>query len=62
MDIHINDEAIMSSPKLMVEAAANLANPIWSPLATDMLTGGSSCFSDARWTNYHGRFYRLSSQ
>jgi hypothetical protein len=46
---------------VVVEAATNLANPSWSPVATNALTGGSSYFSDAEWTNYPGRFYRLRS-
>jgi BspA type Leucine rich repeat region (6 copies) len=44
---------------VVVEASTNLANPSWSPLATNTLTTGSAYFSDRQWTNYHGRFYRL---
>ena len=44
---------------IVVEACTNLVNPAWSPLTTNTLTGGSSYFSDPRWTNYPGRFYRL---
>jgi hypothetical protein len=44
---------------VVVEASTNLANPTWSPVATNTLTGGSSYFSDPQWTNYPGRFYRL---
>ena len=32
----------------------------WSPVATNTLTGGSSCFSDPQCTNYPARFYRHS--
>jgi hypothetical protein len=46
---------------VLVEATTNLAIPVWSPLATNTLTGGSSYFSDPQWTNYPGRFYRLRS-
>ena len=46
---------------VVVEASTNLANPIWSPLATNTLTSGSSYFSDPQWTNYPARFYRLRS-
>lgn len=46
---------------IVVEATANLANPTWSPVHTNTLTGGSSYFSDPQWTNYPGRFYRLRS-
>jgi hypothetical protein len=46
---------------VVVEASANLANPIWSPLQTNTLTGASLYFSDPQWTNYPARFYRLRS-
>ena len=46
---------------VVVEACTNLANPTWSPVATNTLTNGSSYFSDARWTNYPARLYRLRS-
>jgi hypothetical protein len=46
---------------VVVEAATNLANPVWIPVSTNTLTGGSSYFSDPQWTNYPGRFYRLRS-
>ncbi len=44
---------------VVVEASTDLANPSWSPLQTNTLTGGSSYFRDHDWTNYPGRFYRL---
>jgi len=44
---------------VVVEAATNLANPAWTPVGTNTLIGGSSYFSDSRWTNYPGRFYRV---
>ena len=47
---------------IVVEACTNLANPIWSPVATNTLTGGASYFSDPQWTNYPAHFYRLRSQ
>jgi hypothetical protein len=46
---------------IVVEACTNLANPIWSSVGTNTLTGGSSYFSDPHWTNYPNRFYRLRS-
>ena len=46
---------------VVVEACTDLANPVWSPLGTNTLTGDSSYFSDPQWTNYPGRFYRLRS-
>jgi len=44
-----------------VEACTNLANPSWSPVATNTLTNGSFYFNDPAWTNYPTRFYRLFS-
>jgi len=44
---------------VVVEASTDLANPSWSPLQTNTLTGGSAYFNDPQWTNYPGRFYRL---
>ena len=46
---------------IMVEACTDLANPDWSPVGTNTLTGGASYFSDPEWTNYPCRFYRLRS-
>jgi hypothetical protein len=46
---------------IVVEASADLANSIWSPVGTNTLTGGSSYFSDPQWTNHPARFYRLRS-
>ena len=41
---------------VIVEACTNLAQPLWSPVATNT---GSSYFSDSQWMNYPARFYRL---
>ncbi len=46
---------------IVVEASADLGNPVWSPVGTNTLTGGSSYFSDPEWTNYPTRLYRLRS-
>jgi hypothetical protein len=46
---------------IVVEACTDLANPFWFPVSTNTLAGGSSYFSDSRWTNYSRRFYRLRS-
>jgi hypothetical protein len=46
---------------VVVEVCTNLASPVWQPVQTNALTGGSSYFSDPQWTNYPGRFYRLRS-
>ena len=44
---------------VVVEACTDLANPIWTPVGTNTLTGGSSYFSDPEWTNHPTRLYRL---
>jgi hypothetical protein len=46
---------------IVVEACTNLANAVWTPLQTLMLTNGLFYFSDVPWTNYPGRFNRISS-
>jgi hypothetical protein len=50
-----------SDKVVVVEASTSLTNPIWSPVGTNTLAGGSSYFSDSQWTNYPRRFYRLRS-
>jgi len=47
---------------VVVESCTNLAVPVWSPVSTNTLTDGWSYFSDAQWTNYPGRLYRIRSQ
>lgn len=44
---------------IVVEACTNLANPVWTPLQTNALTGDALHFSDPQWTNYAARFYCL---
>jgi hypothetical protein len=48
---------------MVVEACADLANPVWTPLGTNTIAGtvasGSIYFSDPQSTNYPGRFYRI---
>jgi len=46
---------------ILMEATADLAHPAWAPMATNVLTGGSSYFSDPQWRNYPARYYRLRS-
>ena len=46
---------------VVVEACTNLANPIWLPVSTNTLVGGTSYFSDPQSANLPGRFYRLRS-
>jgi hypothetical protein len=45
---------------VVVQAATNLSNPIWIPVATNTLTSGTSYFSDPARTNFPQRFYRLA--
>lgn len=44
---------------VVVEACANLANPVWYPVGTNVIAGGKSYFSDPDWTNHPNRFYRF---
>jgi hypothetical protein len=48
-----------TNASVVVEASATLANPVWSQVSTNTLTGGWSYFSDAEWTNHPARFYRV---
>jgi hypothetical protein len=48
-----------TNASVVVEACANLSNPVWRPVQTNSLAGGTACFIDPQWTNYPGRFYRL---
>jgi hypothetical protein len=47
-----------TNASVVVEAATNLANPVWIPVSTNTLTGGTNYFIDPQCTNYPGRFYR----
>ena len=47
-----------TNASVVVEAATNLANPVWIPVSTNTLTSGTNYFSDPQWTNYPMRFYR----
>ena len=46
---------------IMVEAATDLSSSGWTPLQALTVTNGSVYFTDPQWTNYPGRFYRISS-
>jgi hypothetical protein len=46
---------------IVVEACANLTGASWTALQTCTLTNASIYFSDAAWTNYPCRFYRIRS-
>ncbi len=50
-----------SGQTVVVEAASNLSNPLWTPVATNILTSDSVYFSDPQSSNYPARFYRLRS-
>ncbi len=46
---------------VVIQASTNLAQPTWQALLTNILSGTSSNYSDAKWTNYPYRYYRLYS-
>lgn len=46
---------------IVVQAATSLAGSTWTRLTNVLLTNGSLYFSEAQWTNYPGRYYRISS-
>jgi hypothetical protein len=48
-----------SGMNVAVDVCTNPANPVWTPLQTNTLTGDSFYFSDPQWTNHPARFYRL---
>jgi len=50
-----------SAQTVVVEACANLSNPVWIPISTNALVDGVSYFSDPQPANLPGRFYRLRS-
>jgi hypothetical protein len=47
---------------VVVEASPSLNTPVWSPVVTNTLSGGTFYFTDPQWTNYPSRFYRVRSQ
>jgi hypothetical protein len=46
---------------IVVEACANLANPVWTALTNVALSNGLFYFSEPLQTNSSGRFYRITS-
>lgn len=44
---------------VVVEATTSLTVPAWTPVSTNVLTGGVSEFHDPDWANHSARFYRL---
>jgi len=51
----------LSNQVIVVEACTNLFHPLWQPVQTNTLTGGSLYFSDPQWTDHPTRFYRVRS-
>jgi hypothetical protein len=51
------NDAWASGKLVVVDACTNLANPIWSPLKTNTLSGDTLYFSDPQWSNYPARTY-----
>jgi hypothetical protein len=49
----------LSGQPITIEASTNLVD--WQPVWTNTLSGTSTNFTDAQWTNYPQRFYRVSS-
>jgi len=46
---------------VVVVASTNAADPVWIPVGTNTLLGGSSYFLDPNWTEASARLYRLRS-
>ncbi|MBI3870719.1 MAG: leucine-rich repeat domain-containing protein [Verrucomicrobia bacterium] len=46
---------------VIVEACADVANPLWSAVSTNSLTDGSYYFRDPQWTDRPRSFYRVRS-
>jgi hypothetical protein len=46
-----------SGLSVVVMACTNLSNPVWLPLSTNVLAGGSTGFTDPQSGNYPTRFY-----
>lgn len=51
-----------TNASVVVEASTDLANPVWSPLATNVLSRGTFYFSDPQWTSSIRRFYQVRSR
>jgi len=50
-----------SNITIVIEACSTLLNPVWTPVGTSTLTGGSTVFSDLGATNFSARYYRFRS-
>ena len=44
---------------IVVEAAADPANPVWIPVWSNTVICGIAYFSDPQWTNFPARIYRV---
>jgi hypothetical protein len=53
--------AYHSNLVVVVEACTNLTNPIWIPIQTNTISGGSSDLYDPHWTNFPSCYYRVRS-
>ena len=52
----------ISNLVVVMEASTNLIKTNWVSVQTNALGAGPVYFSDSKWTNYHGRFYRVRVQ
>lgn len=52
----------IAEPPIVIEAATNISAANWLPLQTNLLGAGPLYFSDATWTNFAARFYRVRLQ
>jgi hypothetical protein len=50
-----------ANAKVVVESCTNIADPVWVPLQTNVLTGVPLYFNDTEWRNHSAQFYRLRS-
>ncbi len=46
---------------VVVEGCTNVSHPVWLPLQTNVLASNSWYFTDPKWTNFAGRFYRVTA-
>lgn len=51
-----------TNANVVVEASADLANPTWSPVSTNILKDGSVDFRDRDWASHPARFYRVRGE
>jgi hypothetical protein len=51
-----------TNASIVVVSCTNLAQPVWVPVATNILSAsGTALFSDPQWTNHPTRFYRFTT-